>query len=220
MPVKTIVVDNPVLSRILIRLRDRGTGRAEFCRLMELAGMLLGYEASGSLPRRIERVITPLGAEAAAEVVDVERVVVVAVLRAALPMAWGVLRVLEGASLGLVAASRLEDTKRIEDGRIVFDVDIPYMKTPSVYGKTVLLVDPMLATGSSVSRIASRILSEKPEKLILLSLISTREGISRVEEAAGRQEVIHYTGAVDPYLNERGFIVPGLGDAGDRCFGS
>ncbi len=186
---------------------------------METAGLLLGYEAAGSLPRRIKRVTTPLGAEVSSEIVDSNKVVVLAVLRAALPMVWGMLRILEGASVGFVAATRLEDTRRIEDGGIVFDVSIPYIKTPSISGRTVIVVDPMLATGSTVSRVVSHMISKKAEKLVLISLISTREGIRRVEEVAGDYSVVHYTAAIDPYLDERGFIVPGLGDAGDRCFG-
>jgi len=219
MPARLHVVDNPVLQGILLELRDRETPRRRFRQLLEAAGMLLGYEASRSLPLRRRSVVTPLGEAAEGLEVRDEDVVVVAVLRAALPMAYGVLRVLEDAELGLVAATRLEDTGREAGGGLVFEVDAPYWKTPRVTGRAVLLVDPMLATGSTLSRIASRLAASSPASVTVLSLIATRSGIARLEESLKDSDFDLYVAAVDPRLDKRGFIVPGLGDAGDRAFG-
>jgi len=219
MPARLHVVDNPVLQGILLELRDRSTPRRRFRQLLEMAGLLLGYEASRSLPARRRTVETPLGAVAEGVEPADEEVVVVAVLRAALPMALGVLRVLEDAELGLVAATRLEDTGRRSGGRLVFDIEAPYWKTPRLEGRSVVLVDPMLATGSTLATIASRIAGQRPRSMTLISLIATREGLARVEEALPGWSFDLYTAALDPRLDSRGFIVPGLGDAGDRAFG-
>ena len=212
-------MDNPVLQGILLELRDRSTPRPRFRQLLEAAGMLLGYEAARSLPVRKRSVITPLGEKAEGIEPRDDEVVVVAVLRAALPMAMGVLRVLEDAEIGFVAASRLEETRRETREGVVFEVEAPYWKLPPVRDRSVVLVDPMLATGSTLSRIATRVASESPRDIIVVSLIATRPGIKRVEEGLGGMDFDLYTAAVDPRLNERGFIVPGLGDAGDRAFG-
>lgn len=219
MPARLHVVDNPVLQGILLELRDRETPRRRFRQLLELAGMLLGYEAARSLPRRRRSVETPLGAHAEGIEVADEEVVVVAVLRAALPMAVGVLRVLEDAELGLVAATRLEDTAKRTERGLVFDVESPYWKMPRIENRAVLLVDPMLATGSTLARISADIAEKRPASITVVSLIATRTGIARVEEALAGQSFDLYAAAVDPMLDERGFIVPGLGDAGDRAFG-
>jgi uracil phosphoribosyltransferase len=220
MPARVVVVDNPVLQGILLELRDERTPRRRFRQLLETAGLLLGYEAARSLPTRRRRVRTPLGAEAEGVEPRDEDVVVVAVLRAALPMAYGVLRVLEDAELGVVAATRLDETRRRDEkGGLVFQVSTPYWKTPRLRGRALLLVDPMLATGSTLSGIAARLAREEPASITVVSLIATRQGIGRLEEALPGTGFDLYTAAVDPMLDERGFIVPGLGDAGDRAFG-
>ncbi len=217
MPLKLHVVENPALQGLLLRLRDQGTPRHRFRELLELAGLLLAYEAAPRLPTRRRRVVTPLQAEATGVEPAGDRVVVVAVLRAALPMAMGVLRLLEDAELGLVAATRLEDRPRLPDGG--FEVETPYWKTPRIRGRHLVIVDPMLATGSTLARIAERLLAEEPSAVTVLNLIAARQGIERLEEALGDVDAALYTAAVDPVLDERGYIVPGLGDAGDRCFG-
>lgn len=211
------VVDNPALQGVLLELRDRRTPRHRFRELLETAGLLLGYEAGRLLQTRVEEVETPLGARAAGARVADEELVIVAVLRAAVPMALGAARLYPRARLGFVAASRLEETGRMEGGRMIFDVDTPYWRLPRLTGRDVMIVDPMLATGSTLARIASRIAREEPRRIVAVTLIATRQGVERLLEAAPRAQVV--AAAVDPELNEKGFIVPGLGDAGDRCFG-
>ena len=212
------VAGNPALQRILLELRDERTEPWRFRELLRLAGILLGYEAARFLPARRDEVKTPLGATASAVRVADEELVIVAVLRAAAPMAMGLLELYPRAVLGFVAASRLEDTGRKQQGRLVFEVDMPYWKVPRVSGKTVITVDPMLATGSTLSRIVARLEREDAKKIVVVSLIATREGLEAIREAV-KGEVVVVAGAVDTELNEKGFIVPGLGDAGDRCFG-
>ena len=217
---RVYVSENPALRLVLQKLRDRRTGRPEFRRLLRLAGLLLAYEAAPLLPRVEEFTVeTPLGVEASDRVVDESKILVVAVLRASVPMALGVLDLYPNAELGFVAATRLEETARMVGERMVFDVDMPYWKTPKPRGKHVLLVDPMLATGSTLSRIVTRLEGMEPTGITVLSLIATRQGIEAVASAAKRVETSIVVAAVDPKLNDKGFIVPGLGDAGDRCFG-
>ncbi len=219
--VELVEASNPALRLVLSKLRDKNTPRWLFRSLLRQAGMLLAYEAARFLPRRRVRVVTPLDAEAWEEVVDDERLVVVAVLRAALPMALGVLDLYPNAELGFVAAARLEDTMRLREGRLFFDVQLSYWKTPPVKGRHVILVDPMLATGSTLSRIAERIAAEKPEGIVVLSLIAAPQGVEVVRETLARHDTqaVILVAAVDEKLNDKGFIVPGLGDAGDRSFG-
>ncbi|ABM80858.1 uracil phosphoribosyltransferase [Hyperthermus butylicus] len=212
------VAENPALQRILLELRDEHTEPWRFRELLRLAGILLGYEAARFLPSRRDTVRTPLGATASAVRVADEELVVVAVLRAAAPMAMGLLELYPRAVLGFAAATRLEDTGRQQEGRLVFDVEVPYWRVPPVKDKTVIAVDPMLATGSTLSRIVARLEREGAKRIVVVSLIATREGLETLREAV-KGEIAVVVGAVDPELNEKGFIVPGLGDAGDRSFG-
>lgn len=211
------VAENPALQGVLLRLRSRETPRHRFRELLELAGLLLAYEAAPRLPLRRRRVVTPLSAEAEGVEPAGDQVAVVAVLRAAVPMAMGVLRLIEDADLGFVAATRLEDEPRLPDGG--FAVETPYWKTPRIRDRHLVLVDPMLATGSTLAKIAERLLAEKPQAVTILNLIAARPGIERLRETLQGVDAALYTAAVDPVLDERGYIVPGLGDAGDRCFG-
>jgi len=211
------IVANPVLQGILLELRDKRTPRHRFRELLETAGMLLGYEAGRLLATRLDEVETPLGVRASARRVADEELAIVAVLRAALPMAMGIIKLYPRAVLGFVAASRIEDTGRVVGGRMVFDVDTPYWKLPALKDRDVMLVDPMLATGSTLAQVAARIAEQNPHRIVVVTLIATRQGIERVLEAVEDAHIV--TAAVDPVLNEHGFIVPGLGDAGDRCFG-
>ncbi len=217
---KLSVISNPALQNILLELRDKDTPPPRFCDLLEEAGLLLAYEASRELPLVKDSVITPLGAAVEAIRVLDEEIAIIAVLRAALPMALGARKLYKRASLGFVAAKRIEKHGMKTD-KIVFDVETPYWSIGDIRGKYVVLVDPMLATGSTLSRIIERLADHKPAKIVVISLIATRQGIRTVENTAKRTntDLVIYAGALDPQLNDRGFIVPGLGDAGDRCFG-
>jgi uracil phosphoribosyltransferase len=136
-------------------------------------------------------------------------------------MALGVLDLYPNASLGFVAATRLEDTAEVKGDRLVFSVDTPYWKLPKVESKHVMLVDPMLATGSTLTLIVDKIAEEKPKGITVLSLIAAPQGIEMLVEKLQQYNIKSaiVVAAIDPKLNDRGFIVPGLGDAGDRSFG-
>lgn len=210
------VLDNPVLQDILLRLRDKNTNYPEFRRLMAKAGVFIGYEIAKELDLSVERVETPLGVEAEGVKLRDEDVAVIAVLRAAIPLAMGILETLERAKLGVVSAKRAEEEDAESKG-FEMEVDVRYLGLPSSAGD-VVLVDPMLATGSTMAKIIRIIKERYPyRRLFVASVISTSIGIQRVLDAEPEAKV--YTLAVDPKLNKRAYIVPGLGDAGDRAFG-
>ena len=206
-----VVLDNPVLQDILVRLRDRRTRYPEFRRLLYRAGVHVGYELARLAPVEEAVVETPLGAEAQGLRLRSGDVAVVAVLRAALPYAWGMLEVLEEARLGLIAARRLENGRRP-------GVEVSYTGLPGRAG-LVVLADPMLATGVTLEA-SVRLLRERGlyGRLAVATVIATPEGVARVLRA--EPEATVYALAVDEELDDRAYIVPGLGDAGDRAFGT
>ncbi|QOJ78566.1 uracil phosphoribosyltransferase [Infirmifilum lucidum] len=209
------VIEKPAAKVVLTRLRDKTTPRSEFRRLMYKAGIIAAYEISSEVQLHKYRVRTPLDVEAEGYTYCCG-VSIIAVLRAALPMAWGMLEIFEDASVGFVAARR-EEVGNAEERGFNLNVHVNYMSIPINSG-VVILVDPMLATGSTLSSILRRIGgSLEAERLIVSTLIATKEGVRRV--FAERTDATIYAFSVDPGLNSRAFIVPGLGDAGDRAFG-
>ncbi len=213
---KVRVLENPVLQDILLRLRDKNTDYPEFRRLMTKAGVYIGYEIASELDVTKEKVETPLNTEAEGIKVKDEDIAVIAILRAAIPLAMGILETLERAKLGVISAKRVEEEDAQSKG-FDMEVDVGYLGLPSS-AKDIILTDPMLATGSTMAKII-RILKERYpyRKIFIASVISTKLGIQRVLEA--EPEAVVYTLAVDPILNKKAYIVPGLGDAGDRSFG-
>jgi uracil phosphoribosyltransferase len=202
------VVDHPLAARLLSRLRDEATDRADFRLAMdELAGMLV-YEACRHLPTETVALTTPMGP---AEGVRITRPpLVVPVLRAGLGLHGAVLRLLPETDTAFIGVSRNEDTFQPE----------PYMNSvpADLGGRPVLALDPMLATGGSLAH-ACRILADRGAGDITgVCVLAAPEGLARIEESGLVARVV--TAAVDSHLDERAFIVPGLGDAGDRLFGT
>jgi uracil phosphoribosyltransferase len=202
------VVDHPLAARLLTRLRDESTDRAVFRLAMdELAGMLV-YEACRHLPHENVTVTTPLGP---AEGVDVpDPPLVVPILRAGLGLHGAVLRLLPESDTAFIGVARDEDTFQ----------PMPYMNSvpADLAGRPVLALDPMLATGGSLAH-ACRILRDRGAGDITgVCVLAAPEGLAHIEESGLVARVV--TAAVDDPLNERAFIVPGLGDAGDRLFGT
>jgi uracil phosphoribosyltransferase len=209
MPVK--IIDHPYAQHLLTRLRDKSTASAEFRQALVRLRRIVGYELVKTFPVRTVDVETPLGVAKGVEIVELDRVVIVEVLRAAMPFVEGLLKVFPQARLGVVAARRRE-----EGGAI--DVDIFYSKIPQISQDDVVIVaDPMLATGVTMTRVIEEVYrAGTPGRLIVVSVIATPVGIGRVLSKFPETEI--YTVAIDPMLNDKGFIVPGLGDAGDRAF--
>jgi len=203
------VFDHPLIQHKLTILRDAGTGHKEFRELVEEIAMLMAFEATSDLPVQPVDVLTPVGMAHGATIAGQE-VAVVPILRAGLAMEAGVLRLMPTARVGHIGIYRDPAT---------LDPHTYYCKLPPDVGsRQVLVVDPMLATGGSAVE-SIRLLREHGARTIrLMVLIAAPEGIERVH--AAYPDVSIYTAAVDDHLNDHGYIIPGLGDAGDRLYGT
>ena len=203
---------NTVLNKFIAEIRDKRIQRdsMRFRRNMERIGEITAYEISKAFSYKPCVVETPLG-EATVEMID-EQIVVATILRAGLPYHQGFLNYFDDAQNAFVSAYR----KSTKDGK--FTVKVEYISCGSLEGKTLLLVDPMLATGGSASAAIGFLKKRGCKRILSLNLVCAPEGIKRVEEA--HPDVDIYTAAVDSHLDEHGYIIPGLGDAGDRIFGT
>jgi uracil phosphoribosyltransferase len=202
------VVDHPLLQRHVAVLRDRNTSREGFRAALAEAAAILAYEATRELETVAFHVQTPL------EPADARRpakdIVVVAVLRAGLGLVDGFLRLVPEAAIGHVGLARNEDTLEPESY---------YERLPAaIPAATVFVVDPMLATGGSAAEAIKRVRAAGAVDVRLVCLVAAPEGIAAVR--AVEPEIPIVVAAMDRGLDERGYIRPGLGDAGDRMFGT
>ena len=206
---KTHVLDHPLIQHKVAILRKQQTGAKEFREIVSEIAMLMCYEATRDLPLQKARVDTPLG-RAQVQVLAGRKLAVVPILRAGLGMVDGILDLIPAAKVGHIGLYRDPETLRPVEY---------YCKLPAdVEQREVLLLDPMLATGGSASA-AIGFLKERGAKSIrLLHIIAAPEGVVRIRQ--DHPEVPIYCAALDEGLNEHGYIVPGLGDAGDRIFGT
>ncbi|ADI31771.1 uracil phosphoribosyltransferase [Staphylothermus hellenicus] len=201
-----VIVDNPLVKYYLTILRDHRTTPKIFRDYIRRLGFILGYEASRYLRWKKVFVETPLAKSEGLEIG--KPVLIVGILGASIPMIEGIWDALPWAGLGLVAARRHEYPDRVE-------VDVYYERLPedlSIY--TILLIDPMLATGKTIVKVVKKLRDRKARDIIILTIISSKPGIEYIRRELGNIPII--TVAIDPLLNDKFFIVPGLGDAGDR----
>ena len=206
---KLMVLDHPLIQHKLTLMRRKETGTKDFRELLEEIAMLMAYEISRDFPLHEVEIETPV-AKCKAKVLEGKKVGLVPILRAGLGMLNGILRLIPAARVGHVGLYRDPETlKPVEY----------YCKLPSdVEERTLIVVDPMLATGGSSSA-ALTLLKEKGAKsMVLMCLVAAPEGIDVITK--DHPDVPIYVAAVDDHLNEKGYIVPGLGDAGDRIFGT
>ncbi|MCB0263406.1 MAG: uracil phosphoribosyltransferase [Calditrichaeota bacterium] len=201
------VVDHPLIADKLTRLRSVETPHHEFKMLLDAVSSLLFYEASRNLATQNQRIRTPL------EQVEMPRlagdVLLVPILRAGLAMVNGITPILPEVIVGMIGMYRDHDTLQPVDY---------YLKLPkNLDQKQVFLVDPMLATGGSASDALKKLREHGAKTITMIALIAAPEGVKRVTEAF--PDVRIFAAALDRQLNEIGYILPGLGDAGDRYFG-
>jgi uracil phosphoribosyltransferase len=201
------VSSHPLVADSLAGLRDRSTDHEEFRVLARKLIALLLYEATADLPVRRTTVQTPLK-EAPATYVERE-VVAIPVLRAGLGLLGPVLELLPNVSVGYIGLERDEETAVAR---------IYYQKLPKLAGKVPLLLDPMLATGGSAAQALDMIKAAGGRDPRMICVVAAPEGVKVLEER--HPEVHIYTAALDDGLNDKAFIVPGLGDFGDRLFGT
>lgn len=206
-----------VVNQYMAEIRDcaRQTDRLRFRRNIERIGMLMAYEISKDMDYSVKTVTTPLGQAQCATADD--EVVLATVMRAGLPFHQGFLEVFDHADNAFVSAYRYY----VDESHTEVGVHVEYLASPSLKDKTLIMVDPMLATGVSLEA-ALRGMERlgKPKRMVLACVIASQQGVDHVSQLyAGREDVELWCGAIDPSLNERSYIVPGLGDAGDLAFG-
>ena len=202
------VFEHPVLQDALARLRDKNAKPAEFRRLMADAGLLLGLAALEDLKLASVRIETPMKAAKAHRLG--QPVSLVAILRAGLGLLPKLSELLPDAVTGHIGLYRNEETLN----PIRYYVRLP----KEIAQSRVLLCDPMLATGGSAAEAIRILKTDGAKDIVLLSLLATKTGIRKVHREHPDVRIV--TAAVDPVLNSIGYIVPGLGDAGDRIFGT
>ncbi len=206
---KLTVVDHPLVQHKLAIIRDKNTGNKEFRELMEEVTMLMAYEAMRDLELDPVTIETPL-TTMTAHMLSGKKLAVVAILRAGLIMVDGILKLVPAAKVGHIGLYR--------DPNTLQPVEY-YCKLPSdIAERRVFLTDPMLATAGSAVHALSILKSKGAHHIKLMSIIAAPEGIKRVQEAHPDVEIV--VAAVDSHLNDHGYIVPGLGDAGDRIYGT
>ncbi|SMO52934.1 uracil phosphoribosyltransferase [Saccharicrinis carchari] len=206
---------NSLLNQFIAEIRDKEiqTDPIRFRKNIERMGEILAYEISKAFTYKSIDIQTPLGVSH--EFVCDEQIVIATILRAGLPMHQGVLNYFDGAENAFVSAYR----KYNEKGD--FDIHIEYISSPSLQDKIVILTDPMLASGASMD-LAYRALLTKgiPKHIHIASIIASEEGVEYVQKNMPADKITLWLGAVDKGLNEKKYIIPGLGDAGDLAFGS
>jgi len=205
---KVIASDHPLVAHSLTRLRDLDTTPQEFRKHVHHISGLLAYEATSHLATNSIEINTPMGNTSGLEVT--EQVSLVPVLRAGLRMVDGILELIPTASVWHIGLKRDEETLE----------PVQYYTNPpnDTSKRTCLLLDPMLATGGTASEACSLIKSWGADHIIYIGILAAPEGIQRLQSE--HSDVPIYVGAIDSHLNDVGFIVPGLGDAGDRQFGT
>ena len=205
-----------VINQYVAEIRDVNiqSDRMRFRRNIERIGELMAYEMSKELTYSEKSVTTPLGQ--ATTLTPDDDLVIGTVFRAGLPLHQGFLNVFDRAGNAFVSAYRYYKDKECTE----VDVHIEYIASPRLEGKTLLLVDPMLATGESMELAWKGFLTKgTPDKLMIASVIASRQGVEHLQRLFPGDEVSLYCAAIDPELNSRKYIVPGLGDAGDLAFG-
>ncbi len=206
---KVHVFDHPLILHKVTILRDERTGHKEFRELVEEIAMLMAFEATRSHPTQEVEVRTPL-ATTRGRTIAGQEIAVVPILRAGLPMETGITRLIPTAHVGHVGIYR--DPESLEP--VTY-----YSKLPAdIADREAMIVDPMLATGGSIVACVDTLKQRGCRTIKVMSIIAAPEGIKKVHDA--HPDVDIYAAAVDSHLNDHGYIVPGLGDAGDRLFGT
>ena len=203
------VIDHPLIQHKLTLIRDIRTGTKDFRELLEEIAMLMAYELTRDLPMEEIEIETPV-ARCKGKVISGKKISVVPILRAGLGMVNGVLELIPAAKVGHIGVYR--------DPQTLKPVEYYCKLPPDVLDREVIIIDPMLATGGSSVAAIDMLKRGGAKQIKLMCLVAAPEGVKVVNDAHPDVEI--YTAAVDECLNDHGYIVPGLGDAGDRIFGT
>ncbi len=202
------IIDHPLVQHKLSIMRDKTTSTMKFRDLLEEIAMLMGYEITRDFPLTYEEIETPLMSMNAPKIAG-KKVVIVPILRAGLGMVDGLTRLMPSARIGHIGLYRDEETC------------LPvfyYYKMPAGKERTVILTDPMLATGGSACDAIMRLKNDGYRNIKMMCLVASPQGVKTVQEK--HPDVDIYLASLDEGLNDRNYILPGLGDAGDRIFGT
>ncbi len=206
---KVCVFDHPLIQHKLSILRDKGTSVKEFRELVSEIAMLMCYEATRDLPLEEVEVETPV-AKATVKRIAGKKLAIVPILRAGLGMVDGMVSMMPNVKVGHIGLFR--DPQTLEPVKYYFKMP------PDIEERDVIVVDPMLATGGSASAAIKFLKDDGVKHIKLMCIIGAPEGVERMQRE--HPDVDIYVAALDDHLNEHGYIVPGLGDAGDRIFGT
>jgi len=206
---KLYVFDHPLIQHKLTYIRDKNTGTKEFRELVDEVATLMAYEITRELPLEEVTIETPVN-QAKAKVLAGKKIGLVPILRAGLGMVDGIRKTIPAAKVGHVGLYRDPETLQPVEY---------YLKLPSdIEERELIVIDPMLATGGSASAAISLLKKKGAQNIKLMCLIAAPEGVQQVQN--DHDDVDIYVAAVDEKLDDHGYIVPGLGDAGDRLFGT
>ena len=202
------IIEHPLVQHKLSILRQKDTSTLKFRELLQEISMLMGYEITRDFPLEYEEIETPLQVMNAPKIVG-KKVVIVPILRAGLGMVDGLLKLIPSARIGHIGIYRDE---------ITCNPVFYYYKMPKNKDRLVILTDPMLATGGSACDAIARLKNEGFSNIRMMCLVASPQGVKAVME--NHPEVDIYLASIDEGLNEANYILPGLGDAGDRIFGT
>ena len=213
--VKVLNKENTILNKFIAEMRDKRIQKdsMRFRRNMERVGEIMAYEISKKLHYKTQMVETPLGIATVESIND--KIVIATILRAGLPFHQGFLNYFDDAENGFVSAYR----KSRPDGSFI--VEVEYVSTSSLAGKTLILVDPMLTTGTSLMMVYDALIRRagEPEHTHFAAAIASEEGVDYVRKRINPSKCTLWCAAVDEELTAKSYIVPGIGDAGDLAYG-
>ena len=207
--------ENTILNKFIAQMRDREVQRdsMRFRRNLERVGEIMSYEISRVLDYKTQIIETPLG-EAAVEMIS-DDIVIATILRAGLPLHQGFLNYFDDAESAFVSAYR----KNKKDG--TFKIDVEYVSCGNLEGKVLILIDPTLATGQSLRLTYETLVAHggEPKHTHIVSVIASEQGVEYAQQHLPAGRTTLWLGAVDAELTSKAYIVPGIGDAGDLCYG-
>jgi uracil phosphoribosyltransferase len=203
------VIDHPLVQHKLTLMRQKDRSTSNFRRLLHEISMLMAYEVTRDMPTSLIQIETPLETMLS-PVIDGKKTVFVVIMRAGSGFLDGMLEVVPGARVGHVGLYR--------DPKTLVAVEYYFKMPQDMHERDAIVLDPMLATGNSAVAAVERLKETKPKSIRFVSLLAAPEGLANFH--AHHPDVPVYTAAIDRQLNDHGYIVPGLGDAGDRIFGT